>query len=82
MIKSLLDTDFYILTMQQAIFHNYTSVDTKFEFKWRNWDKMDLRIGIDDFIGRLKDRLDALCELRYTKDELAYISKIYKTGLC
>ena len=76
MIKSLLDTDFYILTMQQAIFHNYTNVDTKFEFKWRNWDKMDLRIGMDDFIGRLKDRLDALCELRYAKPELSYVSKI------
>jgi nicotinate phosphoribosyltransferase len=76
MTKSLLDTDFYILTMQQAIFHKYTSVDTKFEFKWRNWEKMELRISMDDFIGRLKDKLDALCELRYTKDELAYLSEI------
>jgi len=76
MIKSSLDTDFYILTMQQALFHQYTHADVMFQFKWRNWDKMDLRISIDDFIGRLKDRINALCELRYTKDELAFVSDI------
>jgi len=76
MIKSLLDTDFYILTMMQAIFHRYTNVDTKFEFKWRNWDDMHFNIKLDDFIGRLKKRLDALCELRITKNEIEFLKTV------
>jgi len=76
MIKSLLDTDFYILTMQQAIFHKYTDVNTAFEFKWRNWDKMELNITREDFVGRLKKRLDHLCSLRYTTDELHFLSSV------
>jgi len=76
MIKSLLDTDFYLLTMQQAIFHKYTDVDTKFEFEWRNWDKMELNITREDFVGRLKKRLDHLCSLRYTTEELHFLSSI------
>jgi len=56
---SLLDTDFYIFTMMQAIFHRYTNVDTKFTFAWRNWDQMNLSITVEDFIGRLKQRIDA-----------------------
>jgi len=62
--------------MQQAIFHNYTDVDTKFEFEWRNWDKMELNITREDFIGRLKRQLDHLCSLRYTTDELDFLSSI------
>lgn len=76
MIKSLLDTDFYIFTMMQAIFHRYTNVDTKFEFKWRNWDKMSMNISLSDFVGRLKKRLDVLCELRMQKDEIEFINTI------
>jgi len=76
MIKSLLDTDFYILTMQQAIFHQYTNVDTKFTFKWRNWDAMNMNISPGEFVDRLKERLDALCELRMTKDEISYLEDI------
>lgn len=76
MIKSLLDTDFYILTMMQAIFHKYTSAYAKFEFQWRNWDKMELNISREDFIGRLKKRLDQLCELHFTNDELDSLSQI------
>jgi nicotinate phosphoribosyltransferase len=76
MINSLLDTDFYVLMMQQAAFHNYTDVDTKFEFEWRNWDKMELNITREDFIGRLKKQLDHLCSLRYTTDELHFLSSI------
>ena len=76
MIRSLLDTDFYVLTMMQAIFHHYTHVTTKFEFKWRNWGYMKLNIEMKDFVGRLKDRLDNLCSLRFEDEELDYLAKI------
>jgi nicotinate phosphoribosyltransferase len=76
MIKSLLDTDFYILTMMQAIFHRYTNVDTKFTFKWRNWDKMNMVVSLDYFLDKLKEQLDALCELRLNKEESAFIGTV------
>ena len=76
MIKSLLDTDFYILTMQQAIFHQYTNVDTKFTFKWRNWDAMTMVTPLPEFLYKLKERIDALCELKVTKDEISYLENI------
>jgi len=76
MQKSLLDTDFYIFTMMQAIFHKYTSAQAKFEFKWRNWDDMNPNITLNDFIGRLKKRIDKLCDLRFADDELAYLADI------
>lgn len=73
-VKSLLDTDFYILTMMQAIFHMYTNVWVRCEFKWRNWDKMHLTIKLEDFLGRLKERLDDLCSLKFAEDELKYLN--------
>ncbi len=73
-ITSLFDTDFYKLTMMQAVFHNYTNVKITYEFNWRNWDQMHLNIELKDFVGRVKDQLDALCELKFTEDELKYLS--------
>ena len=57
-IRSLLDTDFYILTMMQAIFHRCTNTHTKFEFKWRNWDKMKMRIQLKGFLHFVEQELD------------------------
>lgn len=75
-IKSLMDTDLYILTMMQAIFHRYTNVDARFEFKWRNWDKMHLNCKLEYFVDGLKDQLDSFVSLRYTRQELEYLSTI------
>jgi nicotinate phosphoribosyltransferase len=75
-MKSLLDTDFYILTMMQAIFHRYTNVHTEFTFKWRNWDKMKMNITVKDFIGRVNEKLDAMCEVRLQKDEHEYLREV------
>ena len=75
-MKSLLDTDFYILTMMQAIFHRYTNVHADFTFKWRNWDKMKMNIDVKDFVARLKERVDAMCEVRLAKDEIDFLRTI------
>ena len=77
MIKSLLDTDFYKFTMMQAVLHHHPGAMTRYEFKWRNWDQMQLRIPAEDFIGRLKKHLDTLCELRFTEEELSYLDSIH-----
>jgi len=76
MIKSLLDTDFYKFTMMQAVLHNYPGAMVRYEFKWRNWDQMQLRISAKDFVARLKKHLDTLCELRFTPDQLNYMAGI------
>lgn len=75
-IKSLIDTDFYTFTQQMVVLHQCSGVQVRYAFKWRNWDKMNLRISIEDFAGRLKKELDAFCELRFTEEELNYLSSI------
>lgn len=74
MIQSLLDNDFYKFSMCNAVLHNYPATMVRYEFKWRNWEQMQLRISLEDFVGRLKKQLDGLCELRFTKNELNYLS--------
>jgi nicotinate phosphoribosyltransferase len=76
MIRSLLDTDFYKFTMMQAVLHNYPGAMVRYEFKWRNWDQMQLRISVKDFMARLKRRLDDLCKLRFTEEEILYLNSI------
>lgn len=77
-MKSLCDTDFYKLTMMQVVLHQYAGTWVRYAFKWRNWKECrdELRIDPKDFVGRLKDKLDKLCELRFTSDELEYLSTI------
>lgn len=70
LIKSLLDTDFYKFTMQQVVFHYFKNKKTKFEFKNRN----------DIPLSRYKEIVDAqfdfLCELKFKKEELAFLFNI------
>jgi nicotinate phosphoribosyltransferase len=40
-VQNLLDTDFYKLTMMQAVLHNYPNVEVEWEFRCRNSE--DLR---------------------------------------
>lgn len=60
----------------QAVLHQYPGTNVRFAFKWRNWDQMQLRISLEDFVGRLKKELDNLCSLRFTKEEIQYLSTI------
>jgi len=74
-INSLLDTDFYKFTQQQAIYHQYTDVYVKYKFKWRNWYKMEID-DIGMFINDINNEIDNLCELRFNEDELQYLESI------
>ena len=75
-INSMLDNDFYKISMCQAVLHNYPATMVRYELKWRNWEQMQLRISLEDFVGRLKKKFDQLCLLRFTEDELNYLSTI------
>lgn len=66
MIKCLTDTDYYTFTMMQAVLHHHPAAHVRYGFKWRNFDKMRLRISIEDFAGRLKKEITKFCELQFT----------------
>lgn len=74
--NSLADTDAYMLTTLQVILHKYASTVVRYKFKWRNWDQMNLKIPLKDFVGRIKKEIDHLCTLRFAKDELEYLEAI------
>jgi len=67
-IRSLLDTDLYKFSMMQVVLHHYPAAQVEYRFKCRN-------PGIDlvPYIGEIRAELDALCSLRFSEDELAYL---------
>lgn len=68
-INSLLDTDFYKLTMAQAVLHKYPAVTVRYKFECRNGKKIS-------FIDEINAELDHLCSLRFTAEEIKYLSTI------
>lgn len=71
-IKSLLDTDLYKLSMGQCVFHQFSKQRpiTRFKFKCRNANELP------KFIDEINDELDELCKLRFTHDEIEYLRGI------
>ncbi|UYZ82948.1 nicotinate phosphoribosyltransferase [Entomomonas sp. E2T0] len=69
-IQSLLDTDFYKLSMMQAILHNYPNAEVEWEFRCR--DKEDLT----PYIPEIKENIERLADLQLTQDEQNYLSHI------
>jgi nicotinate phosphoribosyltransferase len=57
--------------MGQAVFHNFPSVSVEYEFKCRN-KNIDLR----NLETLLRYELKYLCNLKFSEDELDYLSKI------
>ena len=70
-ITSLLDTDLYKFTMLQVILHQFPQAHGIYEFRCRNYQ--DTVYPLTDICADLERELDALCELRFTQDELAYL---------
>jgi len=72
-IESLLDLDTYKFSMQQAVLHQFPSVNARFKFKCRN---EDVKFTYSQYEKIMHEVLD-LCTLRFNEDELAYLSRIY-----
>ncbi len=68
-INSLLDTDFYKLTMAQNVLHMHPDVIVRYRFRNRNKRK----IG---HIQEINNEIDHLCTLRFKEDELAYLDSL------
>jgi nicotinate phosphoribosyltransferase len=70
-INSLLDTDFYIFTMGQAVLHQFPGTTSKFRFKCRNEAKWT-----QEMVDRLTEHVQGFCNLKFTEEELNYLSSI------
>ncbi len=69
-IKSLLDTDLYKLTMMQIALHKFNDTEVVYEFKCRNdadWTGM---------LPEINRELDSFCELTFTEEELEKLAQI------
>ncbi|HKS14634.1 MAG TPA: nicotinate phosphoribosyltransferase [Pseudomonas sp.] len=69
-VHNLLDTDFYKLTMMQAVLHNYPNVDVEWEFKCRNGE--DLR----PYLAEIRTQIEQLCELSLDEQQLGFLERI------
>lgn len=70
-IESLLDTDLYKLTMQQAVFHRFADARAEYEFHCRD-EGVDLRPAAE----RVRREVRALGELRFAPDEIEYLATL------
>ena len=69
-IQSLLDTDLYKFTMLQVVLHQFPQAHGVYHFHCRN---AQTAYPLADIKDDLERELDALCELKFTQDELAYL---------
>lgn len=70
-IKSLLDTDLYKFTMLQVVLHKFPQTHSVYAFRCRNLE--NTAYPLSTLLDEVNSELDALCELRFTADELQYL---------
>ncbi|GAB4458902.1 MAG: nicotinate phosphoribosyltransferase [Armatimonadaceae bacterium] len=71
LIQSLLDTDLYKFTMQQAVYHRFPGTYAEYAFQCRS-KGVDLR----PFAEEIRAEIAHLTDLRLTPDEAAYLRSI------
>ncbi len=69
-VQNLLDTDFYKLTMMQAVLHNYPNAEVEWEFRCRNQE--DLRL----YLPAIREQLEYLAGLAISDEQLAFLERI------
>ena len=68
-ITSLLDTDWYKLTMMQGVHHRYPNAGVSWEFRSRNAE--DLKPYLTD----IRHQIDQLAHIQLSREESAYLSR-------
>ncbi|MFF7062959.1 nicotinate phosphoribosyltransferase [Pseudomonas sp. NPDC008258] len=69
-IQNLLDTDFYKITMMQAVLHNYPNAEVEWEFRCRDGE------DLSPYLAEIRYQVEQLAEVTVTHDQLAYLEKI------
>ena len=69
-IQNLLDTDFYKITMMQAVLHNHPNAEVEWEFRCRNGE------DLSPYLAEIRYQIEQLAEVTVTHDQLAYLEKI------
>ncbi|TBU92187.1 nicotinate phosphoribosyltransferase [Stutzerimonas kirkiae] len=69
-VQSLLDTDFYKLTMMQAVLHHYPNAEVEWAFRSRSGE------NLAPYLEAVREQLEALSELRMQPEELAFLESI------
>tara|TARA_Y100000310_G_scaffold334897_1_gene415664 strand:+ start:1925 stop:3121 length:1197 start_codon:yes stop_codon:yes gene_type:complete len=72
-IKTLMDTDLYKLTMLNFFHKKYPDYNAQYEYKCRSEHKHFLTE--DKYVDEINYQLDRLCELRFTIQELCYLNE-------
>ena len=71
-INSLLETDLYKFSMGQAIYHQFPSYKTTWDFRCRNKDVF----FTEEMVEEIRDQIKAYCELKFSEEELEYLDNI------
>ena len=71
-INSLLETDLCKFSMGQAIYHQFPSYKTTWDFKCRNKDVF----FTEEMVEEIRDQIKAYCELKFSEEELEYLDNI------
>ncbi len=71
-IHSLLETDLYKFTMQQALLHSHPTNQAQYRFVCRNEPAFPLA----ELERELNEELDHLCNLRFDPQELEYLAQL------
>lgn len=66
-VQSLIDTDFYKLTMQQGYLHQIPNAEAVWEFRCRSQE------DLVPYVGQIREQLEALKDLYVTEDQLHYL---------
>jgi nicotinate phosphoribosyltransferase len=75
-ITSLLDNDFYKFLMQQVFFHRFSTASGEYVFKLRN---KGIKLGY--LKNELNQQLDALCDLKFTQEEIQFLGSLQINGV-
>jgi nicotinate phosphoribosyltransferase len=70
-IESLLDSDLYKFTMQQAVWSRFPQAHVRYAFQCRSKN-----VDLSPYAAEIRAEIDHLCELRLTEAELAYLHGI------
>src|SRR5690606_913881 len=69
-VQSLLDTDFYKLTMMQAVLHHYPNAEVEWEFRCRSDE------DLSPYLDEIRYEVERLTELSASSEQLAFLERI------